>query len=196
MLTNLNSRASTFNRLVGSMIVGFALTVCCGFTQHLAAENARRIPVEAKPIVKEDSINNPELVREKSDGSILLTAENGKGIGPDIKYMPEWKAFGWFTAADRVEWDVNVKRAGEFEAYLSWSVSDEEAGKPFILEVGDQRITGDAGKTGSWETFRTEKIGRIMLAKGKQRVVFRPGSVFGEGGALLDLREIKLVRVK
>lgn len=187
---------NTVNWLMRLMTFGAVLTLFCSFPQQLVAEKAGRMPTIAKPIVEGDTINNPELVREKSDGSILLTAENGNGIGPDIKYMPEWKAFGWFTAADRVEWDVNVKRAGEFEAYLSWSVSDEEAGKPFILEVGDQRITGDAGKTGSWETFRTEKIGRIMLAKGKQRVVFRPGSVFGEGGALLDLRKIKLVRVK
>lgn len=185
----------TFDRLTRLMMLGILLTIGCSLSQHLAAEKIGRIPAQEKPTVKSDTINNPQLVRE-GDGSIRLTAENGKGIGPEIKYMPEWRAFGWFTAADRVEWDVSVKRAGEFEAYLSWSVSDEEAGKPFILEAGDQQITGQAGKSGSWEIFKTEKIGRFKLKKGTQKVVFRPGSVFGEGGALLDLREIKLVRIK
>ena len=43
--------------------------------------------------------------------------------------MPEWKAFGWFTAADKVEWDIETARKGKYEVYLDWSVSDEEAGK-------------------------------------------------------------------
>lgn len=51
-----------------------------------------------------------ELIRPESNGSLHLSAEKGKPIGPEIKYMPEWKAFGWFTSADRVEWNVEVNR--------------------------------------------------------------------------------------
>lgn len=53
---------------------------------------------------------NDLLVRPESDGSLRLTAEKGKAIGPDIKYMPEWKAFGWFRSKDKVEWNVQVKK--------------------------------------------------------------------------------------
>ena len=68
-----------------------------------------------KNVMKADTVNKPELVTAQADGSLLLTAENGKPIGPEIKYMPEWRAFGWFTAADRVEWDVAVIQAGDYE---------------------------------------------------------------------------------
>ena len=142
-----------------------------------------------------DTINKPELVTPQADGSLLLTAENGKPIGPEIKYMPEWKAFGWFTAADRVEWDVDVNHPGEYDVHLEWSVSNEEAGKEFLLEAKDSRLTGVVGKSGSWETYKNENVGKIKLSGENQKIVFRSKTKFAEG-ALLDLRQIKLVAVK
>lgn len=138
------------------------------------------------------NVNSPERVVAGADGSLLLTAENGLGVGPEIKYMPEWRAFGWFTAADRVEWEVEVPKAGEYEVQLEWSVSDEEAGREFLLEAGDQQLTGVVAKSGSWETFTTANIGRLSLKDGLQTFVFKPNKAFG-GGALLDLRSLRLL---
>lgn len=137
------------------------------------------------------NVNNPEKVKAAADGTLLLTAENGLAVGPEIKYMPEWRAFGWFTAADRVQWEVDVAGSGDYEVELEWSVSDEEAGKEFLLEAGDQQLTGVIAKSGSWETFKSENIGRINLKDGLQTIVFKPNTAFGEG-ALLDLRTLKL----
>jgi len=149
----------------------------------------------AQNVMSADTVNKPELVTAQVDGSLLLTAENGKPIGPDIKYMPEWKAFGWFTAADRVEWDVDVTHPGEYEVQLEWSVSNEEAGKEFLLESKDSRLSGVVGQSGSWETYKNEKVGKIKLSADKQKIVFRSNTKFDKG-ALLDLRQIKLVTVK
>jgi hypothetical protein len=44
---------------------------------------------------KVETASTPEVVH--------LTAENGKPLGPEIKYMPEWKAFGWLKAKYSVE---------------------------------------------------------------------------------------------
>jgi hypothetical protein len=96
-----------------------------------------------------DTLNLPGIVRPSPDSTLNLTAEKGKATGSEIKYMPEWKAFGWFTAADRVEWDVEVTKGGKYDVFLEWSVSDEEAGKPFIFEAGNQQLEKKAGKTGS-----------------------------------------------
>lgn len=147
-----------------------------------------------KHVLRTDTIVHPEVVKPESDGTLHLRAEVGRAIGPEIKYMPEWKAFGWFTAEDRVAWEVEVSKQGKYEVYLEWSVSDEEAGKPFVLEVGNQQLKGKVGRTGSWETFKTEKIGTIQLPVGRQEIVFKPDSSF-EDGALLDLREVNLVPV-
>lgn len=148
-----------------------------------------------KNISSTDTLNNPEVVRPEKDGVVHLRAQVGRGIGPEIKYMPEWKAFGWFTSADRVEWEIEGINKGKYEVYLEWSVSDEEAGKPFILQAGNQQLKGKVGRTGSWETFKIERIGTIQLAAGRQKIIFKPATAF-EKGALLDLREVKLVPVK
>jgi hypothetical protein len=149
----------------------------------------------AVPVAVTDTSKPTKKVVVENDGTLLLSAEAGSGIGPSIKYMPEWKAFGWFRAADRVEWNVTVKTAGMYEVYLEWSVSDEEAGKPFIVQAGKQKLKALTGKSGSWETFVNKKVGTIRLSAGSQKVIFKAATAFKEG-ALLDLREIKLVPVK
>lgn len=135
------------------------------------------------------------LVRPDEKGNVSLHAQAGVGTGPKIKYMPEWKAFGWFTGEDKVTWELEVPQKGNYEILLEWSVSDEEAGKPFLFEVGSKKITGNVGKSGSWETFREKKIGEINLTPGKHKIVFRAATPF-KNGALLDLREVKLVAKK
>jgi peptidoglycan/xylan/chitin deacetylase (PgdA/CDA1 family) len=142
-----------------------------------------------------DTINIPEMVGADNHGKIILLANKGKGTGPKIQYMPEWKAFGWFTAEDQVEWDVDVPKAGKYEMQMEWSVGDADAGKPYIVQASGAKLVGKVEKTGSWETFRKKTVGQIQLASGKQKLVFQPGSQFKQG-ALLDLRAIELVPVK
>ena len=74
---------------------------------------------------------------------------------------------------------------------MEWSVDDEEAGKEYILEAGDEQIAGRVPTTGSWETFKEKIIGQIHLKKGYNKLIFRPATDFGEG-ALLDLRRLVL----
>jgi len=139
--------------------------------------------------------NKPEAVHAKAGKVIELPAESARAAGPAIKYMAEWRAFGWFTEADLVEWEVDLNKSGKYEVYLDWSVSDEAAGKPFVFEVGIQQINGTIGKTGSWFTYRYEKIGSIRLPAGSNKIVFKADPASPKG-ALLDLRGIKLVPVK
>jgi peptidoglycan/xylan/chitin deacetylase (PgdA/CDA1 family) len=143
-----------------------------------------------------DTMNIPELVRPSSDGQLRLTAEKGRGIGPAIQYMPEWKAFGWFTSNDSVVWEMDVPMDGSYEVWLDWSVSDKEAGKEFILKTGNENIRGKVDKSGSWETFKRKPIGTIRLKKGYEKLIFKSFEAFEEDGALLDLREITLIKIK
>lgn len=139
--------------------------------------------------------NRAELITTDDNGVLQLWAETARSVGPKIQYMPEWKAFGWFTEADRVEWEVRVPKQGKYDVYLEWSVSDAEAGKPFVVEAGNRKLSGTVGKTGSWFTYRTEKLGRIQLQAGTQKIVFKPGSE-SKKGALMDLRQLRLIPVK
>lgn len=142
--------------------------------------------------LERDSVNRQELIQRKEDGAFHLTAALAQAIGPEIKYMPEWKAFGWFTTEDRAEWNVNVDKAGKYEVFLNWSVSDSEAGKSFLFESGTRKIKGKIAKTGSWFTYAKKKIGVINLSAGNQKMVFKSNSRT-EKGAMLDLAEVMLI---
>lgn len=147
--------------------------------------------VHEKRLEYQDSINIPRITYAGGYGELVLEAINAKAIGPDIQYMPEWEAFGWFTGKDRVEWEMEVKQPGLYRVELEWSVSDQESGKDFILQTGREQLMGTVDKTGSWETFKKATIGQIYLKKGYQKIVFRPVKDFTEG-ALLDLRRVTL----
>mgnify|MGYP006140761823 CR=1 FL=1 len=68
-------------------------------------------------------------------------------------------------------------------------------GDRVLVEAGRQQLKGKIEKSGSWFTYRKEKIGSLQLPAGKHRIVFRPADK-SKKGALLDLRELTLVRVK
>ena len=138
---------------------------------------------------------NPSLVRVEKKGTLRLSAEKGKAIGPEIKYMPEWRAYGWFTAADRVEWQVQVPESGPYEVSIEYSVDNLEAGKQFILFSSTANLKGIVARSGSWETYKLVKVGSIKLSKGIQKITFKSHTKFAKG-AILDLREIRLVKVK
>ncbi len=109
--------------------------------------------------------------------------------------MPEWKAFGWFDTEDQALWKVKIEKAGRYDVYFEWSVSDKEAGKAFILRAGKKKLKGTVGKTGSWFTYKKEKIGSIRLSSGIQQITLKSGSK-REKGSLFDLREVELVPVR
>src|SRR5690606_2870949 len=43
------------------------------------------------------AINQRKLVKQGRDGRIVLHAADAESTGPNISYMPEWKAFGRFN---------------------------------------------------------------------------------------------------
>ena len=130
-------------------------------------------------------------VKPADDGSISLSAAHGVGIGPEIRYMPAWGAFGWFTDKDRVEWPLDVTKEGLYDVSLEWSVADDQAGKPFVLEIGDQKLAGTIAKSGASETYAKVKMGQLKLTAGAQRAVLRPTGKLDK--TLCNLREIRLV---
>lgn len=139
--------------------------------------------------------NRQELVQNESDGSYRLSSWLAGTAGDHIKYMPEWKAFGWFTTQDQAIWKVNIAKAGKYDVYLDWSVSDRDAGKRFELTAGNKKIKAKVAKTGSWFTYYTQKIGTLSLSLGIETIVVKSGSA-AEEGAMFDLREVRLVPVK
>ena len=151
--------------------------------------------VEFKDIEVCDDDPQPKIepVKAAADGSIVLAATAARGMGPKIKLMPEWKAFGWWMDSDQAEWLVDVPAAGTYDVFLEWSVGDKSAGNPYAFFVGKQELAGTIEKSGGWETYKKAKIGQMTLAPGVQFAAFKPAGKFKN--ALLDLREVRLVLV-
>jgi hypothetical protein len=90
---------------------------------------------------------------------------------------------------------VNIEKAGRYDVYLEYSVSDESAGKFFSFKIGKKKLQGKAEKTGSWFTYKREKIGTVRLPEGIQHAAILSDSK-KDKGSMFDLREVKLVPVK
>ncbi len=140
----------------------------------------------------------PTLVRPDENGVLNLESIDALATGPEIKYMPKEKAFGWFTSRDRAEWHIEVPETGLYEGYLTWSVDKDNAGHPWVLLHGTNQmkvgLIGAVGESGGWETSKTVPIGRLELQRGRRRIIVGAGGSFG--GYLFDLFRVDFVPVK
>lgn len=140
--------------------------------------------------------NQPRLITPDDDGALNMLAEAGTPYGPRIEYMSEAeiRAFGWWTDQDYVAWDVEVERPGTYAVHMEWSVADDSAQRPYILEAGGDQLRGFVESTGTWGNFKTAEIGTITLESGQQTIAMKPAGAFDPGG-LMDLRALRLTPV-
>ncbi|RXK46561.1 carbohydrate-binding protein [Aquirufa rosea] len=155
-------------------------------------ESPLLMPEAKQNTSKQFKPNRPALIKKNASATYVLAASAGKAIGPNIKYMPEYQAFGWFTSKDRVEWEVEIQKTGNYQVEIDYSVDNTEAGKEFILLANGTQLVGKVPSSGSWETYRVIKPGKIKLQAGVQKIVFKSKTWFKDGGAILDLRGITL----
>lgn len=139
--------------------------------------------------------NQPAVIRQQPDGSYDLVSWLASTKGDQIKYMSEWKAFGWFNTTDQSIWDVDIASSGKYDVYVEWSVSDDAAGKSIEFGTANRKLKAKVEKTGSWFTYRTKKIGTLRLKQGKETMVLKSGAP-REKGPMFDLRRVLLIPVK
>lgn len=139
--------------------------------------------------------NHQELIQVGEDGTYILPSWLAGTVGKHIEYMPDWKAFGWFKTTEKAIWKVDIKKPGQYNIYIEYTVSDDAAGKHFVVVAGDRRLTGKVEKSGSWFTFEIMNVGSIYLEEGIQKIVLKSESKV-EKGSMFDVRKIKLVPVE
>lgn len=166
--------------------------LACILVQFLAL-NLTRAEFNPVSIAKTaiDTIPDCRILIKSQNGVLKLEAVHGKGIGPNIKYMPEWKAFGYFNESDRIEWIMEVAESGTYDIFLEWSAAGSVVGNPYEIEIGEQVIQRKVEDTGSWEVFKRKLIGKITIDKGLHRLVFKPTPQVTEAG-YLDVRALEL----
>ncbi|CAA9408028.1 MAG: hypothetical protein AVDCRST_MAG64-2125, partial [uncultured Phycisphaerae bacterium] len=140
--------------------------------------------------------NKPALVTPGDDGSLHLPAGSAEIYGSRLVYEAKYGNLGWWSSLDdHAVWQVDVAKAGTYDVVLEWACDDATAGNAYVLRAGGKAtLTGKVAGTGNWDTYRTETIGRLELAAGKQRVVFRSDGPFTN--SLIDLKSLRFVPVK
>lgn len=144
-------------------------------------------------MARQDSLVQLDVILPEKNGELILDANRGRGVGPNIKYMPEWKAFGFFREGNHIEWKIRIDKTKKYKVYLEWSAEGGVVGNPYVIQFGKSSLEGKIIDSGSWETFMEEPIGVLKLKKGEQLVVFRPGKNIEKGGGMLDVKTIRLV---
>lgn len=136
----------------------------------------------------------PAKITAATDGTLVLPAVSCLITGTSLAYMPEWQALGFWRQQDHASWEVEVAKPGVYDVTLEWSVDDKNAGNPYALVAGNERLEGKVESTVKWNTFRRAKIGQIKLEPGVQTIEFRPNGEFKS--ALMDLKELRLTPAK
>lgn len=119
-----------------------------------------------------------------------LKAEQAEIYGKDITFEKDYQNIGyWHDAKDYVSWTIDVPVKGEYDVYFDWACANDNAGNPYVLEIGSTTVNHEVAGTGGWSSYlRVRVAAAIELQAGVQRVKLRPGGPLK--GALMDLRTV------
>jgi putative membrane-bound dehydrogenase-like protein len=148
------------------------------------------------PLPKHFDGNKPALVKaDPTTGVLKLTSETAQVYGQTLIWEHKHDNLGyWVSNDDHAVWSVDVPKAGKYDVVLNFACDPKAVGNTYVIASGKARVTGKVPDTGSWDYFRTEKVGRLELPAGLQRVTMRP--LDNIDYALIDLKAIELVPAK
>jgi alpha-L-fucosidase len=109
-------------------------------------------------------------------GSLRLGADdadlNGEQIGTEERDGQPNIAF-WDRGDDAASWKVSFPKAGVFN--VSVSLASIAGNAQFVIQVGDQQLTGTASNTSDWGKFKEITVGQLEIKQpGEQVVKIRP----------------------
>jgi hypothetical protein len=142
--------------------------------------------------------NKPELVTPLGDGTIRLYPTSCEIYGVNIVMEKQYGNLGfWTSEEDHAVWTVELPKAGSYTVRLTWACADDSAGNGYVVQIAEpggvpKTLTGTVQGTGTWDDYKTAKLGEINLPAGKHTVTFRSAGKIK--GALIDLKELRLAR--
>ncbi len=96
----------------------------------------------------------------------------------------------WQSENDKAVWNVELPKAGRYHMVLNYACLDEDAGNTWLLEAGEEQLSGKTAATGSKDRYLEVECGEISLAAGQQQITLRSagpvkGNLLQFGGVLL-----------
>ena len=114
--------------------------------------------------VKGDLNVEMALPGQASDGTVVLGAELTEihGSGAQVEEIDGQPNIGWWTnARNWVSWRFKLNTPGRFD--VTASIATPAQSSQFEFAVGDQKLAGEVTSTGSYQSFKTVKLGTIEL---------------------------------
>jgi putative heme-binding domain-containing protein len=152
----------------------------------------------ASPVLKRKVFegNNPETIKTGADGSLKLSAQTCAIYGTSLVFEKPYANLGyWSNVDDHAVWTVAVPKTGRYEVSLEYACQNGTAGNTLVLQAGDEKVTWKVVGTGSWDDYKQAQIGTLALSAGEGTISLRSAGPI-RGGALLDLKAVRLVPVK
>ena len=87
-----------------------------------------------------------------------------KGGQPNIGY--------WTNARDWLSWQFKLEKGGRFNVMATFATTASSS--KFDVAVGEQKFTAQVERTGSYETFKTVKLGEVWLEPGTHELSLKP----------------------
>jgi alpha-L-fucosidase len=150
-----------------------------------AGEGGLTVEVPAEPLDPVDTVvvlevkGNLDIEKvlpgQEADGTMVLPASLAEihGSTAQIESKVGQPNIGfWTNARDWVSWQFKLEKGGRFEVVATVATPAESS--RFEVTIGEQKLTAQAAKTGSYETFETVKLGEVRLEKGTHELSVKP----------------------
>ena len=136
-------------------------------------------------------------VQPQPDGSVLLHARDAAVHGQNLRYEPQphKNTLGfWTRAEDWASWEFELPAPGRYRLEALQGCGPKSGGAEVEFATGDQRVTMIVEETGHFQNFVRRDLGELRLSAGRHSLSVRPQTK--PGVAVMDLREVRLVRVE
>lgn len=132
----------------------------------------------------------PVLIRQGSDGSVMLAAREAHLHGSQIQYESGGLRDNlgyWLSPDDWADWDFKVTQPGKFQVTAEIAAPVLTS---FELSVGGQTLRCTSPVTGSYTTFQTASLGTIGISSaGNATVAVHP---IRDGWQPMNLKSVEL----
>ena len=136
-----------------------------------------------------------EPIVQADDGTIVCHARDVVIHGVKVQYepRPEKNTVGfWVNPDDRVSWEFEVRRPGEFDVEILQGCGKGQGGSEVELKVGLEKLRFEVEDTGHFQNFKPRIIGTVSIRReGPMGLTVRPLSK--PGIAVMDLRQVRLI---
>lgn len=117
------------------------------------------------------------LPKQAADGTVTLPAPMAEIHAPgqtQVETIDGQPSIGfWTDARSWVGWQFKIDRPGRFD--VTAAIATPATGSRFAVAVGDEQWTAEAPDTGSYQTFRTVKLGDVRVEqKGPCELSIKP----------------------